>query len=323
MITEALQQVAGLFSRRFFFNALLPTFAFTTVSLVIGGVARGATPAWSALWFGMDVLGRLLLVMAYVALIYLLAAAVASQWRNIVRIFEGYPLVAVSNRFGRTPIGRSWHQAKQRKLLSPTDGRPDQAYYRYPSGLYQDSLLPTRLGNILLAGERYSRERYGIDAIYFWPRLYPLLPIEYQREYEESVIQYQFPLVVSFLSFVSTVACSVVLIAEGAPPLFFAAVFATGIALAYWSYSLSLMSAIEMAEIQRSAFDLYRGRLLLAWPSVSDVEDERVAFRRILAFVVHGAPATWSASHGRYVVRNRQPGDQGGSVSADPDVQKS
>src|SRR3954451_16208119 len=57
------------------------------------------------------------------------------------------------------------------------------------------------LGNVLLAGERYPLERYGVDPIFFWPRLYPLLPEQFQRDYEEFVTEYEFPLVVSTLAF--------------------------------------------------------------------------------------------------------------------------
>jgi hypothetical protein len=35
--------------------------------------------------------------------------------------------------------------------------------------------MPTRLGDILRTGEDYARERYGLDPIVLWPRLFPHL----------------------------------------------------------------------------------------------------------------------------------------------------
>lgn len=307
MITEAVQQITSLFSRRFFFNALLPTFVFTSFTLAVVILGGGATSVWLGRWGNLDLLARLLIVFAYIAFIYLLAAAVASQWRNIVRLFEGYPLVAVARKLGFVPVGTRWHQQRMKELLSESHlGRPDQAYYKYPPEGYLSKLLPTRLGNILLAGERYPRDRYGIDAIYFWPRLFPLLPEAFQRDYELAVIQYQFPLVVAFQSGFSTLLCSAILLGQQAPPLFFLGVLVGGFALSYAAYALSLMSAVEVSEIQRSAFDLYRERLLMAWPSVQDVTDERAAFRRIRAFVVQGAQPAWGKNHDAYTSRHRE-----------------
>lgn len=307
MITEALQQLAGLFSRRFFFNALLPTFVFTTfvvATVVANWWSIETTSAW---WIRLDLLTRLLLLLAYFALVYFLAAAVSSQWRNIVRLFEGYPLRAVANRLKvKKPLGQRWHQERMDQLQSDEKGSAGQAYYRYPSEYYRKEILPTRLGNILLAGERYANDRYGIDTIYFWPRLYPLLPEAFQRDYEASVIQYEFPLVVAFQASVTTTICTVVLLITHAPAAVFVAVLLGGAAVAYGAYNLSLSSAIEMAEKQRSAFDLYRDRLLAAWPSVADVKDEKAAFAKIKAFVVLNEPPGWEPPHADYVERHRQ-----------------
>lgn len=308
MISEALQQLAGLFSRRFFFNGLLPTFVFTsatTVTIVLSGWSIGAAFLW---WSGLDLLSQLLLLLAYFALVYFLAAAVASQWRNIVRLFEGYPIVAFADRLGVSPVGKRWHQQRMNTLQGSAAPKPIIAYYRYPTEDNSGRLLPTRLGNILLSGERYPLDRYGIDAIIFWPRLYPLLPDSFQREYEAAIIQYQFPLVVAFEATATTVICAFALLVFQAPAVVFAVVLAGGTALAYAAYLLSLTSAVEMAEQQRTAFDLYRDRLLIAWPAARDVKDTNDAFGKITDFVVTGFRADWDASRDMFVTRWRNQG---------------
>jgi hypothetical protein len=102
------------------------------------------------------------------------------------------------------------HKAKLRQLWDGAEDEgvePDahEAYPRYPLTEDEEDVLPTRLGNILLAAERYPLSRYGMDTIYFWPRLFPLLPEKFQNEYEEFILNYEFPLVVAFESMVAAV----------------------------------------------------------------------------------------------------------------------
>lgn len=301
MITEAIQQLAGLFSRRFFFNALLPTFVFATVTTGVVALSGANGPDATAWWDGLDLLTRILIVLVYLALVYFISGAVASQWRAIVRIFEGYPLLRLVKRWPQL-LGGQWHLNRMNALKNPVDGHPSTAYYRYPMNV-GEYILPTRLGNILLAGERYASTRYGVDTIHFWPRLYPLLPADFQRDYTQAVIQYQFPLVVAFEAVVATAVCSVTLALAHVAVWVFLAVLLGGTTMAYGAYVLSLSSAMEMAEQQRTAFDLYRDRLLAAWPAVRDVADQRQAFVQIKAFVVLGAPANWEESRDAFMSR--------------------
>lgn len=316
---ESLQQLAGTFPRRFLFNALLPTFAFVTLTATVLVASFASIRAASRWWTGLDNLSKIGVTLAYAIMTWCLAAAVASQWRNIVRLYEGYPLRKAFK--SRTP-GVRWHQEHLDELQPSLDDvqgfdpqgpppavlPPDvsvsfDSYYRYPTIDHRKDILPTRLGNILLAGERYSYDRYGIDCIIFWTRLWPFLPEQFQRDYEESLINYEFPLIVSFLAAASSMISGVALIVRQQPPLLFLAVFVGGFVLSYGAYYFSLSSAEELAEQQRTAFDLYRDRLLEAWPTVADIKDEKAAFRLIQRFVVDNRPATWNVSQSRHHAR--------------------
>ena len=304
-LTDTVESAAGLFPRRFFFNALLPTTVFA------GGVSLAValsfeTPAQLAnAWTNSSIVTRITVGLAFATVSWFLASAVASQWRGIVRVFEGYPISRVAARWGRRAPGVRWHQQELRRLRRSGSGvQPTHAYFRYPLSRHVDSVLPTRLGNILLSAERYPLDRYGVDPILFWPRLYPLLPEQFQRDYEEFMIAYEFPLVLSFESATSATIVAAVMLFTHQLGWLFALVLFGGFALAYVAYVLGLSAAEELGEQQKAAFDLYRDRLLDAWPSVADVQDETLAFHEIRDFVVMAAPPAWSAEQEQHRARH-------------------
>lgn len=310
MVADALAQLSTVFRRRFLFNALLPTLVFFSVLVAVVVARVGSLPGLAAWWVSLDVLSKALTVLAYVAAVWFLAAAVASQWRGIVRLFEGYPAV----RLLRSHVpGVRWHEERRRRLWIGTDDareEPDIAYLRYPllkdERTDEEDVLPTTLGNILLAGERYSKSRYAMDAIYFWPRLYPLLPKRFQADYEEFIINYEFPLVVSFEAMLVAAIGGLTILLTGGSPTLFVLWFGGGSAIAYAFYSLSFSSAEELGEQQRTAFDLYRHLLLEQWPTPVDVRDEKAAFEEIEQFIVWDDHPSWGRPQSLHRRRHRR-----------------
>lgn len=216
-------------------------------------------------------------------------------------------MARIAQRFDRESIGVAWHRERMKELRNRESPlyRPYIAYYRYPHSRHEKEILPSRLGNILLAGERYSRDRYGADAIVFWPRLYPLLPVRFQSDYYAFIINYEFPLVVSLEAAIATIICAgAVLFAHG-PAWLFLVVFAAGIILSYTFYVASLSSAEDLAEQQRAAFDLFRSELIAAWPVATDVKDEKLALKEINEFIVFDDKPAWSEPNG---LANRRAG---------------
>jgi hypothetical protein len=210
--------------------------------------------------------------------------------------------------------GIGWHKARMRLLWEGTEDlgiEPDAqaAYPRYPLMEDEEDVLPTRLGNILLAAERYSASRYSMDPIYFWPRLYPLLPDQFKRDYEEFVLNYEFPLVVAFESFVTAALGGLIVLAGGGSPMLYVGWLLLGCTISYGFYNLSLTSAEELGEQQRTAFDLYRHLLLEQWPTPSDVRDEAAAFSEIQNFIVANMPPSWGKAQMAHH-RRHQRGDK-------------
>jgi hypothetical protein len=67
--------------------------------------------------------------------------------------------------------------------------------------LDQNCLLPTRFGNILRASEMYPMEKYNLEGLTIWPKLYRILPGNFTRDLEEKNNQMMFMVNSSFLSY--------------------------------------------------------------------------------------------------------------------------
>lgn len=364
VLAQAAKSSVTFLERRYVLNALVPTFIFQlTMITVVGatelklaGVTMGdVRSAWRDLQYS----GQLFLALCFIATWLLVSSFVANQWRNIVRLFEGYPLLrlyriceqsrnelegaAESHPSPQPPIDVSFvdvsfraNQESEQRPERTTDQRTARSgppmkhrnvsridgpgvryhranftrlfeagdietiYYRYPqvpNPATSDEIMPSAIGNCIRASERYSNERYKADAIYMWPRLYPLIPREFGADFERYVINYQFLLVVSFLSALSGVLGSAYVllrdVGDGAPSRLLFIILSLGAPMIAWlSYRLALPSAISYGEQMRVAFDLYRHLLLkqVEWTGNPELTTERQRFTALQRFYVMNQP---------------------------------
>src|SRR4051812_25074964 len=124
---EQIERASRVFARRFLFNALLPSTVFASAAAAVLVDATVSLPAAITWLTRLDGFTKALLVAGYVAVVWFIAAATASQWRAIVRLYEGYPLERLWHwadgrprlRYlvhGRTIPGTNRHAARQRAL---------------------------------------------------------------------------------------------------------------------------------------------------------------------------------------------------------------
>lgn len=274
MLSALFDKVTGLFDRRFTLTLLLPTLA-----VCAGGGALAATMAgWhaaSAWWSGLDAARQVALGVAAAAGVVVLAILIGSQVVAMTRLLEGYwpwPADVTAGRLGR------WRQRRRmaRATRSPSALSDLRGYLEFPED--ESQLMPTRLGNALRAAESYpgSQARWGLDAVFWWPRLYLVLPDSARAQVDDARAGLDQLVVLAMLSAGFGVA-ALVLLAAGLNLAVALSCGGGGLLLSWASYRAAVTSAAVFGDLVRSCYDLYRGDLLshLGWPMPPTLPDER------------------------------------------------
>jgi hypothetical protein len=137
----------------------------------------------------------------FLALVWLLSILLSTFSRSIIRLLEGYG--AEANPFH---IFLPWQkqlfkiraephlrnvesvlEARRRGTPEPVEFDKTDVWLaalNFPEEL--NLVLPTRLGNVMRAYERYSDVVYGIEAIVLWPRLSMILPEQARERIREA-----------------------------------------------------------------------------------------------------------------------------------------
>ena len=122
--------------------------------------------------------------------------------------------------------------------------------------------MPTRLGNVLKAGEQRAGGRYGLDADVAFPHLYPFLRPPLQAAWDDYTNQLDSAAHLFVTFSIATALSTGLLLPHGdgwwlvVPPVF--------AALAWLSYRSTIAAARYQARLLAAAFDLHRFDLLTA-----------------------------------------------------------
>ncbi|WP_435589440.1 hypothetical protein [Micromonospora chalcea] len=255
MMSAAITRVSGWLAVRDIVSLLVPTLAFVVSVLAL--VARAAGWAETRAWVRqLDGLQVTLLGLAGAATLLVTVLLLQFWLLPLTRMYEGY--------WGSLRWAQAWarrRQVRRWELLSGETGYRTM-YSRFP--LDREDIMPTRLGNVFRAAEGYTQDRYGMDAVFFWPRLYPLLPEPLRVELAglRSVID----LTLVSATFAGVLSVLVVAFA-GAADLGLARtlLLATALLLLFrLLYLWSVSAAARYCELVRSAFDISRRTLLAA-----------------------------------------------------------
>ncbi|MFI1035196.1 hypothetical protein [Streptomyces sp. NPDC020951] len=257
-----LDKSTGWLGQRLVGTLLLPALAFWAGVGALVATHLGWTQVsawWSALGGARQALasgGALTGLFVFV----LLAKAVLP---TLVRSYEGFWLLrGPAVRLGQLGVSR---QLKRWHRLQLTDPRDFGRRYRCFPPEPQD-LLPTRLGNALRAAEFYASDsrRYGIDAVFFWPRLYPLLPDALRGALGAARASLEQFLVISSLSAAFVPVTAVLAAVLDLPVAVWLPVLTCTTLLSPLAYRAAVSAALSYSELVRSAFDTHRRALLAA-----------------------------------------------------------
>lgn len=153
-----------------------------------------------------------------------------------------------------------------------------------------DDLTPTRLGDLLRAAETRPRQRYGLDPVLLWPRLWLLLPDSMRSELASARARLDRLAQAWFWGLLFAVWS-------------FAWPWAWVIALLWmWmAYRLTLQAASIFSDLLLATFDTQRWRLYeaLRWPLPAQSGEEEIAAGEALTrYIQRGmtsAPVPWNA----------------------------
>ena len=217
----------------------------------------------------------------FAVLVFILGALISTLSGEVYKVYEGRTLWP--QRLFQWARGRQ--QARIQRLLRKADearARSETARYNeiwYQLRLYPvdekgdpEATYPTLLGNLLAGYEDYPRNRYGMDSIFFWPRIW--LQLEKEKKDE---IDSQWSVADGFLtlSVISVVGGALWIVQAGWSALDLAtfhipldspgwSAFAGlgWFVLGYFWYRLSLPFHRDNGEIYKSIFDVYRNKVL-------------------------------------------------------------
>jgi hypothetical protein len=252
--------------------------------------------------------GELAAFVAIPTLVVVSAALEAALVLPTLRLLEGYgplwsPLRATA--LGWTNARASRARAKWQALAELEPGSlsaAQRAEYveldlrlrRFP--VNAADRMPTTLGNVLRAAERRPTEKYGLDAVICWPRLWLILPDDVREQISAARAELD----------------------TGARIWLWGFFFLGWSILTLWALPIALLAMLSSGrwlvgaaetygDLLESAFDLFRARLYesLRWPLPEDTSEEFAAGQRLTEYLFRGTVA--GAVH--YVVPTAAPND--------------
>ena len=154
----------------------------------------------------------------------------------------------------------------------------------------EEYLLPTPFGNVLRSFEIYPRVMYGLDSIDAWGRLLSVIPKDYLELIDAAKSQVDFWVNIGVAFTLLLVEYEVLAMATGTPINIW--IILTLIALGSIAPMRATSSAREWGDLVKSAFDVYRFKLLesLGTDTPKNREEEKVLWGKYSQAIIFRLP---------------------------------
>jgi len=293
MFSAVLKEVTGVLDRRFLMTVVFPSLIFWGLLIVLIVSTQGDILQTAEKWNEQESFLKTLQIIGFIAWVMFFANIVSNQLPAILRFYEGYWNFPLGRYF--QAIGKKRHQKYLQQLTEELDKDPrcyEEIYLFYPLPTQSEQVMPTRLGNILKNAELYPKDRYRIDAVLIWPRLYYLLPERFIQTFAEARGALDFMLVISSLSGAFALISAGYLLYVWAPMQLFFICIPGGLFIAWLAYKGAIDGALIYAQQIKVAFDLYRNDLLkqMNMPLPATPAEEKERWNEVVLFLYRNVP---------------------------------
>ncbi|OUC13653.1 MAG: hypothetical protein B0A82_16130 [Alkalinema sp. CACIAM 70d] len=294
MPTKFLEGIGNKLVEQWVANLLTPAFIFWLGGFV-AAMQRFGWTGWQQ-WFA-QLVEPLQLAVLFASLLLVATSAFAIQRLDLVvlRWFEGYwptwmnPIKQglLNRQKARLQrLDQRWQElaAKRDQTGQLTVGETDE-FVQIDWQLRQvpaqpDRLMPTKLGNLLRSAESHPSDKYGLDAIICWPRLWLVLPDGVKKELQEAR---------SDLNTAARVWLWGVLFAVWSIWAWW--VLPIALLVTLFAHHWMLNAAATYGDLLESAFDLHRFELYKAlhWPLPTNPAEEQQLGRQLTEYLWRGS----------------------------------
>ena len=132
--------------------------------------------------------------------------------------------------------------------------------------------FPTRIGNLIAAYETYTQSKYGLDAIFYWPRLWVVLDKDLREEIDNQQAIADSSIYTSFALWLAGAMLFLYAIANGllrarlanVPQPLASIGYGVGCGCAAFAvYRVSLFAHAQFGEVFKGVFDQHRGKIVI------------------------------------------------------------
>lgn len=296
MPTKFLESLGGKLAERWIATLLTPAFVFW-----LGGLAAWVWRfGWSTLetGFAQQTEPMQIALIIVSLLVVVTSAFIVQQFeRPVIKFIEGYwpswmgflrRRLIRRQRHGFMQKEQRWQNLaiKQDKQgLTPEEMDEfvtlDWQLRQFPTR--PERLMPTKLGNLLRAAEEQPLNKYGLDAVICWPRLWLVLPDDVRKELQESRSELNTTARIWLWSLLFLIWA-----------IWTWWVIPAALLSALFAYRWMLSATETYADLLESAFDLHRLALYqsLRWPLPAHPAEELQMGQQLTEYLWRGSHQT-------------------------------